>query len=192
MGHVDDAVLRPVRERYGEPAQLVLEQEVGRAELELVVSSGRFGRRHDVTFFTFNGDRLALIRKPQFAPGVWRPPSGGVQPGEPFEVGVQREAYEEIGARIDLEHYLVRTAVRFVCEGEWIEWHTHVFSATTEAEELHPRDTVEIAAARWGTVAELVGPIRERALATGRGLWQYRVALHDAALAELRRRPPAN
>ena len=43
----------------------------------------------------------------------------------------------------------------------------------------------EIAEARWGTPAELAGPIRERLLATGRALWRYRVALHDAALAAL-------
>ncbi len=49
-------------------------------------------------------------------------------------------------------------------------------------EELAPLDGVEIEAARWGTAEELAGPIRERLLATGRALWRYRVALHDAAL----------
>jgi len=29
------------------------------------------------------------------------------------------------------------------------------------------------------------GPIRERLLASGRALWRYRVALHDAALVAL-------
>ena len=66
-----------------------------------------------------------------------------------------------------------------------VPWATHVFSATTEAEVLAAQDTAEIAEARWGTAAELAGPIRERLLATGRALWRYRVALHDAALAEL-------
>jgi len=60
-----------------------------------------------------------------------------------------------------------------------------VLSATTAEEDLAPLDTDEIAAARWGTAAELAGPIRERLLATGRALWRYRVALHDAALAAL-------
>ena len=32
---------------------------------------------------------------------------------------------------------------------------------------------------------ELLGPIRARLLATGRALWRYRVALHDAAVAAL-------
>ena len=65
-----------------------------------------------------------------------------------------------------------------------MHWQTHVLSASTDAEELIPLDTFEIEAARWGTVEELAGPIRDRLLATGRTLWRYRVSLHDAALAE--------
>ena len=64
-------------------------------------------------------------------------------------------------------------------------WQTHIFSATTPADQLVPEDTQEIAEARWGTPAELAGPIRANLLATGRALWRYRVALHDAALAVL-------
>jgi ADP-ribose pyrophosphatase YjhB (NUDIX family) len=187
MGHVDDTLLAPARMRYGEPRVLQLEQPVLQSELDLVVASGQHGRRHDITFFAFNGDRLALIRKPQFAPGVWRPPSGGIKPGEALETGTEREALEEIGAAITLVRYVLRADVRFVCDGDGIDWHTHVFAATTAAEELAPRDTVEIAAARWGTLEELGGPIRKAALATGRGLWRYRVGLHDAMTHELRR-----
>ena len=44
-----------------------------------------------------------------------------------------------------------------------------------------PQDTEEIQAARWGTLSELSGPLREQLLATGRAFWRYRVALHDAA-----------
>jgi hypothetical protein len=60
-----------------------------------------------------------------------------------------------------------------------------VFLATTTDEDLAPQDTREIAAARWGTLPELCGPLRERLLATGRAFWRYRVALHDAAVAAL-------
>jgi hypothetical protein len=52
--------------------------------------------------------------------------------------------------------------------------------------ELAPQDGEEIAAARWGTLEELEGPIAERLLATGHALWRYRVALHAAAIAQLR------
>ncbi len=51
--------------------------------------------------------------------------------------------------------------------------------------DLAPQDADEIAGARWGTLDELAGPLRERLLATGHAFWRYRVALHDAALAQL-------
>lgn len=183
--HVDETVLAPLRARYGEPIPLRWEGEVSERELALIEGRPGSTRRHDVTFFIFNGPRLALIRKHHFGPGVWRPPGGGVKPGEDFVTGALREAREETGVEIALERYLVRTKALFSFEGEKIEWRTHVFSARTASEELAPLDTEEIAAARWGSVEELAGPLRQTLLATGRALWRYRVALHDAALAQL-------
>ena len=95
MTHVDEAMLAPVRERYGEPAVLRWEGEVTDPELALITYSP--GRRHDVTLFVTNGDRLALIRKPHFEPGIWRTPGGGVKVGEDFVEGVVREGVEELG-----------------------------------------------------------------------------------------------
>lgn len=175
----------PLRERYGEPRALQWEGEVSPDEFALAGKSPE--RRHDVTFFVFDpAGRLALIRKPSYAPGIWRPPGGGVEPEEVFEAGVQREAVEELGIEIALERFLVSSEARLRCGDEVIDWRTHVFSARTEAEELEPIDVREIAAARWGTAAELAGPLRDKMLETGRALWRYRVALHEAALATLR------
>ena len=185
MAWVNEAVLAEIRRCYGDPRELRIELEIGRAERDLVVGSGRSGRRHDVTFFVLNGDRLALIQKPHYEPGLWRPPGGGLRPGEDFVAGVIREALEELGVTIALERYLVDVDAVFTHRGERIAWRTHVFSARTEAEKLTPLDRHEISAARWGSVEELAGPIRERLLATGRALWSYRVRLHEAALAEL-------
>lgn len=184
--HVDDALLAPIRKRYGEPALLRWEGEISAHELALVRAGGP-RRRHDVTLFIFNGGRLALIRKPSYAPGLWRPPGGGVRADEDFVAGVAREALEETGVEIELTRYVLRTEARFRLGGEEEPWQTHVFAAVTKTEALAPRDTREIAEARWGTVEELAGPIRERLLATGRALWRYRVALHDATLAALSR-----
>ena len=85
-----------------------------------------------------------------------------------------------------LERYLVATRASFVHAGDTVQWQTHVFLARTEGAVLAPRDTDEIAGARWGTLEELAGPLRVRLLATGHALWRYRVALHDAALRALR------
>src|SRR6266542_6252354 len=102
--HLTEAVLAPLRARYGEPEPLVWEGKVSADEFTL--AGGSPERRHDVTFFVFGAaGRLALIRKPQYAPGLWRPPGGGVRPDEDFDVGVRREAMEELGIEIELERF---------------------------------------------------------------------------------------
>jgi ADP-ribose pyrophosphatase YjhB (NUDIX family) len=184
--HVTDAVLAPLRERFGEPALLDWEGEI--TEPEYALATYNPARMHDVTLFILDRrDRLALIRKPQFEAGIWRPPGGGIKVGEDFVAGAEREALEETGLRVRLERYLVAAAATFVHEPDDLPWRTHVFLARTDDTELAPRDPEEIAGARWGTLDELAGPLRSRLLATGRALWRYRVALHDAALASLRR-----
>ncbi len=112
-------------------------------------------------------DRIALIRKPHFAAGIWRPPGGGIKQGEDFVLGAEREALEETGLAVRLERYLVATRASFVHAGDTVHWQTHVFLARTEGAVLAPRDTDEIAGARWGTLEELAGPLRVRLLADG-------------------------
>ncbi len=181
--HLTEAVLAPLRERYGEPALIEWTGAISEQEHALATYDPK--RMHDVTLFILNGERLALIRKPHFEPGIWRPPGGGIKAGEDFVAGVKREALEETGLEIELQRYLVVAEARFLYEPHDVPWYTHVFLATTSDEEIEPRDHEEIAAARWGTLDELAGPIRERLLATGRAFWRYRVALHDATLAAL-------
>jgi ADP-ribose pyrophosphatase YjhB (NUDIX family) len=182
--HLTDEVLAPIRVRYGEPR--ILEWEGDISEHEYGIATYDPLRTHDVTLFILNGKRLALIRKHPFPPDVWRPPGGGVKEGEDFVEAVRREALEETGLRVELDRYLVETRARFAHGGRELDWRTHVFSATTEDDAIAPLDTVEIAEARWGTLEELAGPLRNRLLATGRAFWRYRVALHDAAIAALR------
>jgi ADP-ribose pyrophosphatase YjhB (NUDIX family) len=179
--HVTEEVLAPMRERYGAPRKLEWAGEV--TEREYALATYNPLRTHDVTLFILDPDgRLALIRKPHFAEGIWRPPGGGIKPGEDIVAGAEREAVEETGLRVRLDRYLVATTATFTYEKRELHWQTHVFSAVTTDTELAPQDPAEIAAARWGTLAELASPLRERLLATGHALWRYRVALHDAAL----------
>jgi ADP-ribose pyrophosphatase YjhB (NUDIX family) len=182
--HVDDVVLAPVRERFGTPTVLEWDGEISDGEWEIATYNPV--RTHDVTLFILDpAQRLALIRKPHFAADVWRPPGGGIKPGEDFVQGAVREALEETGLRVELQRYLVASEAVFRNAGRELPWHTHVFLAATSDEELAPEDPEEIAAARWGTLAELAGPLRDRLLAADRAFWRYRVALHDAALARL-------
>jgi len=180
-----EAVLAEVRARYGEPLRLHWEGEISEREHAVVTYNPR--RAHDVTLFVVDGARIALIRKPVYPSGVWRPPGGGVKPGEDVAAGAAREALEETGLRIRLERYLVDAEARFAYEPHDVPWRTHVFLARTEDDEIAPQDGEEIEAARWGTLAELAGPLRERLLGTGHAFWRYRVALHDRALEALAR-----
>jgi ADP-ribose pyrophosphatase YjhB (NUDIX family) len=185
--HVGEAVLAPLRERFGVPAVMRWDGEI--SEAEWAVATHNPSRTHDVTLFILDPSlRLALIRKPHFAADIWRPPGGGIKPGEDFVAGAVREALEETGLHVELRRYLVASDVVFSSDGRELPWRTHVFLAETEDVDLAPDDPGEIAAARWGTLEELAGPLRERLLATGRALWRYRVALHDAALGQVQGR----
>ena len=183
--HLDEAALAPVRERFGSPVVLPWEGEISDAEWALATYNP--ARTHDVTLFILDArDRLALIRKPHFAPDVWRPPGGGIKPGEDVVAGAVREALEETGLHVELERYLVETHAVFRNAGRELDWRTHVFLARTVDDELAPDDPDEIAEARWGTLDELAGPLRKRLLATGRAFWRYRVDLHEAAIRAIR------
>jgi ADP-ribose pyrophosphatase YjhB (NUDIX family) len=182
--HVGDEVLAPLRARFGEPTELPWDGEI--SELEWSIATYNAARTHDVTLFILDPSRrLALIRKPHFAADVWRPPGGGIKPGEDFVAGAVREALEETGLHVELRRYLVASRAVFRNAGRELPWRTHVFLAETSDETLAPNDPEEIADARWGTLDELRGPLRETLLATGRAFWRYRVALHDAALAAM-------
>ena len=89
-----------------------------------------------------------------------------------------RDALEETGLHVELDRYLVASRAHFVYEPDDVPWRTHVFSARTTDRELQPQDPGEIAGARWGTLDELAGPLRQRLLATGHAFWRYRVAVH--------------
>ena len=175
--HIDD--------RFGVPTSLSWEGDISDREWSIATYNPH--RTHDVTLFILDpAERLALIRKPPFEEGVWRPPGGGIQPGEDFVTGAVREALEETGLNVELRRYLVDAAAVFRNSGRELHWRTHVFLADTSDETLDPRDPGEIAGARWGTLAELAGPLRARLLTTGHTFWRYRVALHDAALAQIK------
>jgi ADP-ribose pyrophosphatase YjhB (NUDIX family) len=184
--HVTDEVLAPLRARYGDPLELSWASEISEREHALATYDPR--RMHDVTLFILDpDDRIALIRKPHFEEGVWRPPGGGIKRGEDFVRGAEREGYEETGLRVSLARYLVASRAAFLYHPYDVPWRTHVFLARTDDRELAPQDLDEIAAARWGTLDELGGTLRRRLLETGHAFWRYRVALHDAALEALRR-----
>ncbi len=183
--YVETKLIEEVEAGLGKPRVLHLEHEIGEAELAFVRATQKHGRAHDLTLFIFNGDRLALIRKPMFRRPIYRAPSGGLNPGESFEEGARREAREETGLEIELERYLLRVHVRFTGGEDSLDWTSHVFQARAVGGQLGALDTSEIAETIYGTVEELQGHIRQALLDSGRGLLAYRVALTDAAVERL-------
>lgn len=179
--------LAAAAQRWGEPRSLSLEFAIGPRERDLVRGSRKLDRSHDITLFIERDGLWAVISKPQFPAGVWRAPSGGLNVGEELEAGALREALEETGLTVALERYLLHIDAHFTHGDEVEPWHSEVFLAPAVSGELAPIDTHEIADARWMTREELLGPVRERLMASGRGLFAYRAALHDAAFEALDR-----
>ncbi len=183
--YVAAEIIAEVEARYGSPEEVALTYEMTRREFDFVRSTQKHGRAHDITFFILEQNRVLLIKKPPYPPGAYRAPSGGIEPGEPFEAGVAREAYEETGLTIALGHYLFRFCVRFACEDEVIDWTTHVVTATPTGGTLCPVDTVEIAEARYASVSEINGSIREALLSSGSTGLRYRADLSDRVMSKL-------
>lgn len=158
---------------------------ISEPERDLIRGSRRDERSHDITVFIRRDDRFAVIAKPGYPKDAWRAPSGALKPGEALETGAKREAFEETGLEIELERYLLRIDATFWYGAETEPWHTQIFAARWVSGEIEPHDTHEIRAARWATREEIQGRSRDALLATGRGLFRYRVALTDEAFAAM-------
>ena len=171
-----------VEEKLGRPVVTEMHYEIGPWECDVVVGSMEDGRAHDVTMFIRkqdDPDSIAVIRKPFFPQGAFRAPSGAAKPGEGLEGGALREAKEETGLDVELTRYLARINARFTCGEQDVGWTTHVFEARQTGGRLEPIDTDEIFEARWATLGELQGSVRQVLLDSGWDLFRYRVALTD-------------
>jgi len=177
--YISAEAIRHIERKYGTPAEAHLSYEMTARDFETVRRSQKHGRAHDVTLFIIKDGSLVVIKKPMYPPGAYRAPSGGINPGEDFEVGSIREAYEETGLVVELEEYILRARVKFTQESDVIDWTSHVFTANPTGGALEPVDVREIAEARLATIDELKGPIKEALLASGSTGLRYRAELGD-------------
>lgn len=181
-----------LEEKYGKPLEVSMQHELRPFEFNVVKFSMRNGREHDVTMFIRKKDdpqKIAVIRKHFFPQGAYRAPSGAARPPENLEEGIIRETMEETGLLIDIKRYILRIKALFTCKGKKIDWTTHVFEAVEKEGVLAPHDTDEIEEARWASLDELQGKIRDKLLETDWELFRYRVALTDLAIEQMEGSP---
>jgi ADP-ribose pyrophosphatase YjhB (NUDIX family) len=180
MSHVTAEVVAPLVARFGPPAEWDGSREITARDAATIRRSTERDRHHDVTFAIL-GDRgeTVVIRKPWFASGAWRIPSGGIRAGETFAAGTIREAMEETGLAIQLTGYPLVARSVFTRRGRPDPWTTHVVTATAVGGTLEPNDTDEIEAARWMPLQVLTGDVAGVLRGTGGALFAYRADLHD-------------
>jgi 8-oxo-dGTP pyrophosphatase MutT (NUDIX family) len=178
-------IIQDVERRFGQPREVALAYEMTRSEFDMVRRSQKHGRAHDVTLYIIEGQRIVVIKKPMYPAGAYRAPSGGVAPGERFDDGAIREAHEETGLDIELDKYILRARVKFTSEGDVIDWTSHVLTAHSIGGVLQPIDTHEIIDARFATVDELMGSLRDALLRSGSTGLRYRAELNDIVMAML-------
>jgi len=183
--YITAEVVLDLESHFGKPDEIALDYEMAEREFEMVRASQKHGRSHDVTLFIIDNGNIIVIKKPMYPAGAYRPPSGGVAPGEPFVDGALREAYEETGLVISLERYILRARVKFSHRDRMIDWTSHVFAAVPTGGKLEPIDTHEIVEARSVDVEELMGGIRHALLSSGSTGLRYRSDLTDLVVPRL-------
>lgn len=166
--------------RYGRPDYLTTTQKMASRELEIVRSSMKDGRAHDITLYIRKDGGFIFIAKPPYPSGLFRAPSGGILPDENFETGARREALEETGLEIELEKYILKIDVRFQSGEYYIDWTSHIFEAYYVDGDIAPKDTREIREARLVMPDEIPGFV-ELMSKSGLGGLVYRAYLTKEA-----------
>ncbi len=177
-------MLKEIEKKYGTPRELTMTFPMNQSEFNMLKGSMRDGRNSDATLFIFKEDKVIVIAKPWYPEGLYRAPSGGIKPGEDMELSAKREAYEETGAEIELEKYILRIHVTFSCGQEAVNWTSHIFTANYLSGDLQPIDTQEIKKVTLMSLKELAS-LKKRLLAQESGGLHYRAALTQAAIKKI-------
>lgn len=164
---------------YGKPQLVKFTFSVDDAEYRRIKSSQKSGRRHDFTLYIIKGDRIVVIAKPFYPPGLYRAPSGGLKPGEDVHEGIMREAFEETGCEIELQRFLLSSEVSFANDLGSIEWNSYVFQARYLRGDFKFTDCREIHEVRLASLDEFekFSTIMKQSKVGG---LHYRAALHEA------------
>jgi len=179
--YINEDEIKKLAALHGTPEEAKFLIPVDEIEYDRIKASQKNERSHDVTLYIFKDDRVVVIAKHFYPPGMYRAPSGGVAPGEDFVEGTKREAREETGCEIELERFLLVSNVTFELvprDGRKIEWTSYVFRARCIGGEFDFTDTKEIREvhlAELGEFEEFGRIMRQQPI----GGLHYRAALHD-------------
>jgi 8-oxo-dGTP pyrophosphatase MutT (NUDIX family) len=179
------STLKDIEKVFGKPRELIMSYSMSPAEFQGLKDSMKDGRNSDVTLFIFKEGKAIVIAKPWYPKGLYRAPSGGLKPDEDLELCAKREAYEETGAEVELEKYILRIYVAFTCDDEKVNWTSHIFTARYISGDLKPVDTKEIREVNVLSLDQLAG-LTEKLLESDSGGLHYRAALTEAAIREVR------
>ncbi|RKX24723.1 MAG: hypothetical protein DRP45_07590 [Candidatus Zixiibacteriota bacterium] len=183
--YVTDDMIAEMAVRYGTPALKKYSFDVDEKEVNRIGSSQKHGRNHDATLYVQKDDKIVVIAKHFYPPTLYRAPSGGLDPGESFHDGINREMREEIGCEIELDRFLLQTAVTFSYGDEEIFWRSFVFLAHYVRGDFQFTDKREIREVRlvdWEQFDDYGRIMRQSDV----GGFHYRAALHEKVVSLVR------
>ncbi len=188
MAHEDfHSELSTLHQEYGVPRRVEFEVEMLPDEFALVEDSAQRGRYHDVTIFIRHHGKIVVIEKHAYAKtGIVRAPSGGANPSESLILAAKREAREETGFEVEIEHFILESHALLSCRDHPpIPWVSYVFLARVVGGQLGAKDVREISDVQLRSREELLTEIRPLMLASGLGGFEYRAKMTDAFFEEL-------
>ncbi len=183
---VSDEMIEELKTRFGKPKIASFSFETDKKEFDFIRSTQKNGRKHDITLYIFKEDQIIVIAKPFYPPGLFRAPSGGLNPGESFDAGVAREMLEEIGCEIEVQHYLLKTDVSFCSNDDTIEWNSHVFQAVYVSGDFNFTDHREIREVGLAHLDDFTAYSKIMRASHISGL-HYRADLHDTIIPLLKK-----
>lgn len=195
----EDMIEEAVR-RYGQPKRAHFTSECTSAHFDFIRSTQKRNRAHDVTLYVLKDEHIVVNAKHFYPQGMFRAPSGGLEPGESFEDGIARELVEETGCRASIERFLLIATVTFVRgkrgrlldvsidseplvedvaqAGDTIDWTSYVFQLKYLSGDFvftDHREIREVSLARLDDFERFSGMKRD----SDNGGLHYRAALHD-------------
>lgn len=179
--YITSDTINQLKEKFGCPQTADFLIEVSIEEYERIKSSQKNDRQHDVTLYIEKDNKWVVIAKHFYPPGMYRAPSGGINPNEDFIKGTKREALEETGCNIELVKFILFTNVTFYVpkqSDKKIEWHSFVFYAKYISGDFNFSDTKEIKEVKLAELSEFE-KFKEIMLKQNIGGLRYRAGLHD-------------